>query len=289
MSYLKEPKTFDEQLEILKDRGLIIENEEEAKFLLSNINYYRFTAYLINFKTEKERYAEGVTFELITNIYKFDKELRGLIINVLESIEISFRTYISYTLAMRCGASGYLDETNFINRHFHKIFIENLEREKNNNSNKLFIKHHNEKYNGQLPIWVASEIMTFGMVSKLYSNLLPVDKSYIKSNLCRVNPKLVNTWLQSLTNLRNHCAYYGRVYGYLFPVTTIKKEYIGYDLESRKIFASIIAMKHLISDQDTWNKFFINIQQLIREYEKYIELRMIGFPENWIEILSKKI
>ena len=59
MKNVKEPKTFNEQIEILKGRGLIIQNEDEAKFILSNINYYRFTAYLITFKEGNNKYKNG--------------------------------------------------------------------------------------------------------------------------------------------------------------------------------------------------------------------------------------
>lgn len=284
---LKEPKSFDDQIKLLRDRGLIINNEEEAKFMLSNVNYYRFTAYLLTFKSEGDNYKKGTTFELISEIYKFDRELRGLLTALLGNIEISFRTYIAYTLAMNHGASGYLNKNNFIDSSFHNGFLLSLEKEKGNNSNKLFIKHHNEKYNGQLPIWVATEIMTFGMLSKLYANLLPGDKSYIKNNLCRVNPKLVDTWLQSLTHIRNQCAHYGRIYNTLFPDVKIKKEDRRYELDKKKIFANILIMKYLIIDQEVWTKFFINLQNLISQYGKYIDLNLIGFPENWIEILSK--
>ena len=67
-----------------------------------------------------------------------------------------------------------------------------------------------------------------------------------------------------------------------------KNEDKNYEVEDKKIFAYILAMKHLIADQSVWDKFFINLQQLIIQYNKYIELNKIGFPENWIEILSKK-
>ena len=70
---LKEPKTFDEQIDLLKSRGLIIGDEDKAKFILSNINYYRFSAYLIHFKKEDETYKENITFEHIYNLYLFDK------------------------------------------------------------------------------------------------------------------------------------------------------------------------------------------------------------------------
>lgn len=287
MTELKKPKTFEEQIEILKSRGLIINNDESAKFILKNVNYYRFTAYLITFKNEDDTYIEGTTFEMISSIYKFDRELRNLITDILGNIEISFRTYIAYTLAIKHGTSGYLNKNNFKNEEYHRGFLLNIQKEKLNNANKLFIKHHNDKYEGILPIWVATEIMTFGMLSKLYANLIPEDQGYIKNNLCSVNPTLLDTWLQSLTHIRNLCAHYGRIYNTSLPVIKIKKDDKKYRLNDKSIFAYILIMKYLVADDKVWNRFFISLQSLIVEYSSYIELRLIGFPENWIEILSK--
>ena len=223
MADIKPFKTFEEQIEILENRGLIINNKNYAKFILSNVNYYRFTAYLLTYKNADDTYVEGITFEMIYHLYNFDKEFRALLIDILGSIEISFRTYIAYTLAIKHGPLGYLKDNNFINKDYHNSFLLSLQNEKINNSNKLFIKHHNEKYEGKLPIWVATEIMSFGMLSKLYSNMIPEDTTYIKNNLCNVNPKLVGSWLQSLTLIRNQCAHYGRIYNTIFPI--IRKTY----------------------------------------------------------------
>lgn len=286
---LKKAKNFDEQIEILKKRGVIIKDEEYAKFILRNINYYRFTAYLLSFKdSDNNRYVDGVTFEKAYSIYMFDRELRTLLIDVLGSIEISFRTYIAYTLAITYGSYGYTNKENFINPYYHKTFISNLAREESNNSNKLFIKHHHEKYNGKLPIWVATEIMTFGMLSKLYSNLLPEEKTYIKSNLCEINPVLVDSWLQSLTHIRNQCAHYGRIYNTLFPEVKFKKRDKMYNLDNKKIFSYILIMYHIVEDSNVWNKFFVKLENLIDEYNEHIDLRLIGFPINWTEIIEKK-
>ena len=144
-----------------------------------------------------------------------------------------------------------------------------------------------EKYEGKLPIWVATEIMTFGMLSKLYSNMLPEDTRYIKNNLCRVNTLLVKSWLQSLTQVRNQCAHYGRIYNNNFRIITIKNEYKKYNLDNKKIFSYILAMKHLTMDKLIWNSFFIKLQKLINDYNNSIDLKLIGFPNNWIEILAK--
>lgn len=287
MADIKPFKTFEEQIEILENRGLIINNKNYAKFILSNVNYYRFTAYLLTYKNADDTYVEGITFEMIYHLYNFDKEFRALLIDILGSIEISFRTYIAYTLAIKHGPLGYLKDNNFINKDYHNSFLLSLQNEKINNSNKLFIKHHNEKYEGKLPIWVATEIMSFGMLSKLYSNMIPEDTTYIKNNLCNVNPKLVGSWLQSLTLIRNQCAHYGRIYNTIFPIIKIKNQDKKNNIDNKKIFAYILAMNHLIADRTVWNKFFIKLQGLITDYNEYIDLDLIGFPNNWVEILSK--
>lgn len=284
---LKQPKTFSEQIKILKDRGLVIKNEENAKFILSNINYYRFTAYLLQFKDIDNTYKDNITFEHINSLYMFDKELRTLLLDILGTIEISFRTYIAYTLAINHGTIGYLRKEIYIDKDFYNDFMLNLESEKHKNYKKLFIKHHMDKYDGKLPIWVAVEIMTFGMMSKLYSNMLPADKSFIKNNLCNLNVKILDTWLQSLTHLRNQCAHYGRIYNYDLPIIKIKKEYKQYSIDNKKIFSYIIAIKHICVNKEVWNRFFINLQDIINKYQEYIDLRCIGFPRNWLEILSK--
>ena len=283
---LKEPKTFDEQIDLLKSRGLIIGDEDKAKFILNNINYYRFSAYLIHFKKEDETYKENITFEHIYNLYLFDKELRNILIDMLESIEIYFRTYIAYTLAIKHGSTGYLNKQCFKKEKYFESFIKKLEDEKNNHKNKLFIKHHNEKYNGILPIWVAVEIMSFGTLSKLYSNMLPQDTAYIKRELCKVNPILVNSWLHSLTHLRNVCAHYGRIYNTYFPPIKVKKSDRNNVINDRQVFTYILAIKHLIADKNIWNDYFIKLQALFYKYDNYVELEFLGFPENWVSILS---
>lgn len=287
MSRVKEAITFDEQIQKLKSRGMIIEDELIAKHVLSNINYYRFTAYLLEYKNADDTYKRGITFNHIHNIYLFDKDLIILILDIIGVIEVSFRTYIAYTLGINHRALGYLEKSNFINSQYHKMFLLNLEKEKQKNINKLFIKHHINTYAGKLPIWVAVEILSFGQLSKLYSNLLPGDKTYIKNNMCNINISLVDTWMQSLTHLRNQCAHYGRIYNYQLPIIKVKKEYNQYNIDNKRVFAYILAIKHLLNDSTAWDKFYNKLISLIKENINIINLKLIGFPNNWDEILRQ--
>lgn len=284
---IKEPKTFSQQIDILKKRGLNVSDEEKAEFILSNINYYRFTAYLLQFKNQDNTYKEGITFEHIYSLYMFDKELRTLVLDILGSIEIAFRTYMAYTMAINHGAIGYLKKENYIDNYFYNKFLLTIEEEKKKNISKPFIRHHIDNYEGKLPSWVVVEIMTFGTLSKLYSNMIPSDKNYIKNNFCNLNVKILDSWLQSLTHLRNQCAHYGRLYDYDLPIIKIKKEYKQYKLNTKKLFPYIIAIKHICVNKEYWDKFFISLRQICIKYQSYIDLKCIGFPDNWEGILSK--
>lgn len=102
--HLKEPKTFKEQLNILKDKNVIIDNEELALNTLSKINYYRLSAYGLTLKKkDKDLYKDGVSFRQIKRIYDFDKRLRELLLYHLEIVEVEFRTKIAYFMCMTLG------------------------------------------------------------------------------------------------------------------------------------------------------------------------------------------
>lgn len=285
---VKEPKTFIQQIEILKDRKLGIENEDRTEKLLSNINYYRLIGYGLHLKDE-HGYKEGVTLEIIFKVYEFDKKLKHILMGILGTIEISFRTKVAYFLAHQYGALGYLNNENFKNASYHEGFIKELNRERKYNKDKQFIKHHINTYDGKLPVWVAIEIMSFGMVSRLYSNLITQDKTEIRNSYVNnINNKVLTSWLVSLTELRNVCAHYGRVYNSNFLSTPeIHKNDLKYNLNLDRIFVRIIAIKYMIQYEEEWISFIDDLKRLLNDYKEYIELDLIGFPENWIEILSR--
>jgi len=128
-----------------------------------------------------------------------------------EQIEIAFRTHISYHVAHTYGSLGYLNSAHFENENYHAAFISELEKEVQR-SQEIFIKHHIEKYNGQIPVWVAVEVLSFGALSKLFSNMKSDDRNQISRSNYRVPARYLESWLKCLSYLRNICAHYGRLY-----------------------------------------------------------------------------
>lgn len=107
---VKEFKTIEEQISILRNRGLIIDDEERAKNTLSNLNYYRLSAYSLTLR-KNNNFNSNVHFSDIIQIYNFDMELRAILMYLLESIEVSMRTYIGYYHGKAYGALGYYNES----------------------------------------------------------------------------------------------------------------------------------------------------------------------------------
>ncbi|OWZ85052.1 Abi family protein [Natranaerobius trueperi] len=171
---IKKPTTFKEQVNILRNRNLIVDDEEQAAEVLSRINYYRLSAYMLSFKTN-DRFYEGVSFSDVHNLYEFDKKFRNMIISILEPIEIAFRTHIAYLIAHKYGSIGYKNQDNFRNADYHSGMLQKFQEEIER-SDEIFVQHHKSAYGGVFPIWVVIELASFGLLSKIYSNLKEKDQ-----------------------------------------------------------------------------------------------------------------
>ena len=157
MSEVKAATTYEQQLDILRRRGVVIENEAECVEILKNLNYYRLVAYFLPYKQSDDTYVPGTSFLHVYRQYEFDRKLRQILFSALEEVEISLRSRFAYYHAHKYGPIGYLEASNFNAHHNHEKFKEQLDREIESNNKVLFVKHHIEQYNGIFPIWVISE------------------------------------------------------------------------------------------------------------------------------------
>ncbi len=167
---VKPPTTYEEQLKKLKDRNLIIPSQVRALEVLEKVNYYRLSAYFLTFKQAGDMFKEGTTFDKIYNLYEFDRKLRNLIMEQLESIEIAFRTHIAYYIAHNFGPLGYMESNNFANEQYHSQFMDELRKELGRRrKNELFVTHYDDFYGSKYPIWLAIEVTTFSQLSNYFA------------------------------------------------------------------------------------------------------------------------
>ena len=116
MKYEKPPLTIDKQLDKLTNRGLIIKNRKKAYQSLSEINYYRLSAYFLPFQQDKKKHIfyPKATFEKVVRFYRFDEALRNIVMPIIESAEVLARMRITYYLVIKYNDPFcYLSKNNY--------------------------------------------------------------------------------------------------------------------------------------------------------------------------------
>jgi len=283
---IKQPTTYEQQIEILERHGCIVEDKDFCKCILESVNYYRLSAYFLPFRIANNKYNSVIKFEDIYKIYEFDRKLRGIIFTAVEYIEVYLRSIIAYYHAHKYGALGYMNPDNYNSKHNHERFTAQIKFEINRHNKKLFVKHHIENYNGEFPIWVIIEIFTFGMLSYFYGDLQASDQKELSKSL-NINYKNMISWLRCCTDIRNICAHYERLYYRIFSSAPANLSTICSGKE-RTLFGALFALSKLFPDKDNWNnEILVALSALIENYIDIVNLSHIGFPDNWEEILKR--
>ncbi len=297
IKYPKPPLSFQEQLEQLSRRGLLIYDHKQALTTLSNINYYRLSAYWIPFKQRdffgkiSDNFQENATFDNIIELYEFDRKLRLLVMDALERVEISIRTNITYHLAHQYGAFALKSSQNFHDKFDHASWITQVQQEITR-SREPFIEHFKEKYDGfpMLPVWMATEITSFGSLSILYKGLKNEDKHQIAKKTYNLHPKTLTHWLHFLTYIRNICAHHGRLWN---KELAIKPQVDGLSIEwhppitprNDRSFFILLVLKNLLNHSENSQHWAQRCEDLLAPIlTKYPwSMQSMGIPDHWKE------
>ncbi len=277
-------KTYDEQLEILKSRGLLIEDEPLAKDILQRINYYRFSAYSLTLR-RNDSFYEGVTFNNVYELYLFDSCFRELALKYSQIVEVAFRSYISHYHSKVYGPLGYLEPSHFEDISKHAKFLVEIDKDVSRSSD-VFIEHHRRNKDSVFPFWVIIEVTTFGTLSKFFKNMKPTDRTALSKEYTKYGRKYIENWLQAAVDFRNTAAHGGRFYNRTLMATPVKlnaKKYPG--INNMTPFANIIAVCSLLPSDDLKKGMIFEIKQLFNTHPFALPIHL-GFPSNWESILA---
>ena len=291
---LKPALKYDEQIRKLKDdHHLSISDDKSAEEILKKVNYYRLSGYGIGLKeiNNKELYKDHITIEHLFKLYCFDSQFKNNLMRIIEQIEIEFRTQIAYHLSIKYGADVLMHDENFVNRTnkegqtIYCVINSNLEKEIDRQRNKPFVKHHIEKYNHKFPIWVSVELMSFGILSSLFSILKYEDQKVI-SNYYNTSPEYLKNWILCLVEVRNICAHYTRLYNMpLKENPRLYKEYIQYVARQNKVFPILLIIKRMLNSNEQWISLLKDLKKTFVKYNGFFNFSFMGFPNNWEDIL----
>ena len=284
---VKQPTTIEQQIQILKSRNVIIDDEETAVRYLKLYNYYFITGYLHPYKNKKDGSYIPISFGKILNQIQFDMRLREICMYGLDIIEKSLKTMLAYHFShnYQYGNIAYFYKEFFPGKESsHEKLISYYQKAVENNKDLPFVKHNMNTY-GILPTWAAIELFTMGNLENFFKLLKNECIREIEKEIGFPKNKIAN-WIESLRIFRNMVAHNQRLYNFTIPSTPIKTK--EYNEQSGKIFDYIVVMKYLFLDIKDWNEYLIpRIEYIFEDFKEEIELKCIGFPKNWKDILMK--
>lgn len=293
MKYSKSPLSIAEQIEKLKSRGLRFEDEVKAAHYLSNISYYRLRAYTYSFQDNSDpnhKFIKDVSFEDIIELYIFDRRLRLLAFNAIEKIEVSLRTKIVYEFSLTNGSHWHENSQMYRNKYHFNVNINSLYEEVDRSS-ETFIEHYKNKYSEPAypPAWMSLEVVSMGLLSKLYGNLIKGnEKKKVANEFGLSNPLILESWMHAFASLRNICAHHSRLWNRRFtivpqiPYNTTYKFIGNKNIYENKIYAQLCCINYITRIISPESSFVNELKSLIKSC-KLANCKEMGFPDNWME------
>lgn len=288
MKYIKPSLTISDQIKLLESRGLIIKDKQKAENYLANISYYRLSAYMYPFKDlATDKFANGTTFEQVLDLYLFDRELRILVFDAIERVEIAFRTQLIYQPAIIGGSFWFEDDFFFDDKNRHLEHLRKLDEEVDQ-SYEVFIDHFYKKYDENCPpVWMSFEVVSLGLLSKFYQNLKFNDaKKAIAKHFSLNNPKILQSWIRSITYVRNITAHHARLWNRTLTnkptiLQSPSKLWIAEkNQNNEKIYYFLCCLWYLLREINPETKFVEKLKLLFAKHPK-IPLDAMGFSMDW--------
>lgn len=179
-----------------------------------------------------------------------------------------------------------MQSSSFNEHHNHTTYLKHINTCISENSNTLVVKHHKKIYDGHFPIWAIIDFFSVGMLSYFYRGMKNPDKAKIAENVYGVNYQILESWLRCLTDLRNRCAHYSRLYYWIFPAIPKMPSKENY-IPTRRLFAQLYMLKLMYPNKEDWNNEFLKpLIKLTKKYKNDISLKHLDFPYRWKSLLK---
>lgn len=301
---MKEFKTFNQQLTILRDRGMIVPTDGSPKRFLEQENYYNvINGYKDLFLCKDshgntiipETYLPNTHFNELKALFLFDRELRFLFLKYLLIFENSFKTTISYEFSQKFPkANSYLEIANYRDDDPKGVLkqISILTKTIHDNvGTKGAIKHYIEEH-GSVPLWVLVNYLTIGNLSYLYSALKDSEKNaiakyysdkyekqYRPTNTLRISSEDMESALKIFNLVRNQCAHDERLFNSDYKNIRVSNivNYFGVtNYNNRRIVVAILYFKAVLN-KSYYKKFHSELNTIFDKYKN--EFQTVSFND----------
>lgn len=292
VKYTKPALSLEDQADLLLKRGMV---GDRAKMIrrLSAVSYYRLSGYWFHRKLADDSFEPVTRFDVAWEQYIFDRKLRLLLMDVIERVEVGPRTQFSFHHAQAHGAFGYATEATALpklppdkRRALLLRISDEVERSK-----EQFVLHFAQKCgdsHDHLPIWMATEIMSFGCVLSLWQASSKIVKNRVAATF-GVSDEVLRTWFWTLNEVRNICAHHGRLWNRDLgnkPTIPHAKHHPDWHapvaIPSHRVFAALTICAYSLARLAPSSHWQERVRKLLNEHPK-IPTKNIGFPDEWLK------
>ncbi len=266
----RKARSVKEQIELLKKRGMIFDDEDKAEQILEDVGYYRLGFYWYYFQKDlkKHLFQENTHFSTVIDLYYIDVDLRFLLIKVLSRIEINLRTHIIYTVSnhYKNNPFWFADKRIMKNQFVDTLddFYTDIKKK-----NKVISEHHrkypNDKY---APAWKTLEFMTLGSLYTLFISLKEKNvKEEIASKYKIKSVKIFDNYFKVIFNIRNICSHTRVLYDLnhyiavtekgIIPIQRNEKNSLNAYIEVISYFLQKISTNRAKEFQDNLKEIFL--------------------------------
>lgn len=302
-------KNLDEQIDILKSKGLVIDNIDEAKEILFRENYFFISGYRHLFMASKKdnHFISGTTFEELYAMFSFDRKIRNIFFSFILIIENNMKSIISYQLSKKYGyrEKEYLNPNNFTqdamkSRQVYDILNKMRRQIRINGREHTATLHYIDNY-GYVPMWILVKVLSFGIISEFYGILKSEDQLRI-AEVYRLDVETLIIYLSLVSNYRNICAHEEVLYDHRTQRSIPDCKYHQqlcielsddeYKYGKNDLYAIVIIMKQMLSEtefRDLMNQVSYEADILegrLHSVSINSILNSCGFPDNWKEIMD---
>jgi abortive infection bacteriophage resistance protein len=292
--YAKPALSYADQALLLKQRGLVIGDDALAASLLARVSYYRLSAYWFPFRRRNANgcllsaVGPGTHLESVMELYEFDRKLRILVMDALERVEVSIRTAVTYRIGMAYGAFGHESPANFHPKFDHGGWIRKL-RDETLRSSDAFVSHFAGRYEEfpALPIWMTTELISLGTLSRLFKGMQPGDKRAVAQPM-NLHHRRLQDWLHVLTYVRNVCAHHSRLWNRELAIrpAAMPEPHWNSPLLPRqdRVFCVLLMLRHLLRQFGNGDAWRDQCNALLRPVAANPQLRVVmGMGHDWID------
>ena len=300
MSIFDKPAfSADQHIAQWAERGLAIPDRTKTEHYLSVISYYRLSAYTLPFQVGNpdHHFKSDTSFNDVLDLYVFDRELRLLVMDAIERIEVAIRSHINNHMAIKYGSHWYLDETHFKRTYNHKGLLADIERQCRRKTKEVFLKHYVEKYTSPRlpPSWVVVELLTYGQLSIVYDNMARATDQKIIARQFNTHAELLRSWMQSISYIRNVCAHHSRLWNrelgnapkvphtppdnWIRTLGTVADSQIN---PNKRLYLLLVVIEYLLQAANPESEWHKRLYDLMQKHPNVSKAHM-GMPEDWHE------